>query len=217
MGVSSEKSTEEAGMFARVAAFESRDMSRVDELIRTVRERARSGQDLPDARRLLMLIDRPAGTALGITFFDTEEAIRQAEPAFERMGDEIPEELRGRRTSVDVYEVAIDELAEVAQAARLSSLEGPPERIDEGIRFVKDQILPDAGDITGWRGVIALIDRKTGRTKTITFWDSMDTLRASEARANQLRSQAAEAMGETITGVDRYEVAFSEALAGARA
>jgi hypothetical protein len=27
---------------------------------------------------------------------------------FERMGDEVPEELRGRRVGVDVYEVALE-------------------------------------------------------------------------------------------------------------
>jgi len=202
-------------MYARVAAFEGRDMSRADELIEIVRERARSGEDLPGAKRLLMLVDRQAGTALGITFFETEEAIRGAEPAFERMADEIPQEMRGRRTSVDVFEVAIEDVAEGAQAARLSSLAGPAEGIDEGIRFIKDQILPEANDLTGWRGIIALTDRATGRTKTITFWDSEESLLASEERANQLRSEAAEAMGESITGVDRYEVAVHEVLAAA--
>ncbi len=202
-------------MYARVAAFENRDMSLAEELIGTVRERARSGQDLPDAKRLLMLIDREAGTALGITFFESEDAIRRAEAGFERMADEIPEEMRGRRTSVDVYEVAIEDVAEGAKAARLSSLAGPPEGIDEGIRFIKEQIVPEANDLTGWRGIIALTDRTTGRTKTITFWDSEESLRASEERANQLRSQAADAMGETITGVERYEVAVHEVLAAA--
>ena len=202
-------------MYARVAAFENRDMSRIDEVIETVQERARSGRELPELRRLLMLVERRTGTALGLSFFESEEAIARAEPEFERMGDEIPEELRGRRTSVDVYEVAIEEVAEGARAARVSSLAGPPEGIDEGIRFIKEQILPEAGDLTGWRGVIALIDRTTGRTKTITLWDSGESLRASEERANQLRSEAAAAMGETITGVDRYEVAVHEVLAAA--
>ncbi len=200
-------------MYARVAAFENRDMSRIDELVEIVRERARSAKELPELRCLLMLVDRRGGTAVGISFFDTEEAIVRAEPEFERMGDEIPEELRGRRTSVDVYEVAIEDVAEGARAARLSSLAGPPEGIDEGIRFIKEQILPEAGDLTGWRGVIALADRTTGRTKTITLWDGEESLRASEERANELRSRAAEAMGESITGVDRYEVAVHEVLA----
>jgi hypothetical protein len=201
-------------MYARVAAFANPDMSLVDELIATVHERASSRRDLPDAKRFLMLVDREHGTSLGIAFFESEEAIRRAEPTFERMGDEIPEEKRGRRTSVDVYEVAFEDVADGAKAARVSSLEGPPERIDEGIRFIKEQILPEAGNITGWRGIVALADRKTGRTKTITFWDGPESLRASEERADRLRGQAAQAMGDTITGVDRYEVALHEVLAG---
>ena len=202
-------------MYARVAAFENRDMSLADELIGEVRERARSGQDLPDARRVLMLIDREAGTALGLTFFESEDAIRRAEAGFDRMADELPEEMRGRRTSVDVYEVAIEDVGEGARTARVSSLEGPPDKIDEGIRFIKEQILPEAHNLTGWKGVLALVDRAAGRTKTITLWDSDKSLRASEERANQLRSEAAEAMGETVTGVDRYEVAVHEVLAAA--
>ena len=200
-------------MYARVAGFENRDPSRVDELIATVKERAQEGQGFPDAKRALMLVDRTAGTALGITFFETEEAIAQAEPAFERLGDEIPEELRGTRTSLDTYEVVIEDVADGAHAARVSTLEGPADKIDEGISFLREQIIPAAGEIAGWRGITALADRGAGRTLTITFWDSQESLDASEERANQLRSDAAGALDETITGVARYEVAVSKVLA----
>jgi len=204
-------------MQARVAAFENRDMSRVDELIGIVRERARSGRDVPDAKRLLMLVDRENGTALGITFFEDEGAIRQAEPAFERMGDEIPEELRGRRTSVETYEVVLEDIAEGAHAARVTTLAGGVERSDEGIRLIQEQIVPKLHDISGSRGILGLVDRQTGRTTTITFWDTGDSLRASEERANQLRSEAAEALGDTIASIDRYEVGINEIVADARA
>src|SRR5436309_7840720 len=113
-GVFSRRSTEEAGMYARVAAFENSDMSRVDEIIGIVRERVRSGRDPIDAKRFLMLVDRQKGTALGISFFETEDAIRAAEPVFERMGDEIPEAERGRRTSVEIYEVILEDIADGA-------------------------------------------------------------------------------------------------------
>lgn len=196
-------------MHARVAAFEG-DTSRIDDLIGTIRERMSSGDDIPGAKRFLMLIDRGSGTSLGITFFESEEAIRAAAPIFERMGDEVPEELRGRRTSVEIYEVAIDDIADSARAARVSSLEGSPGGIDEGIAFIKDTILPEAADLTGWRGILTLADRNTGKAKTITFWDSPESLSASEARADELRAQAADAMGDTISGVERYEVALHE-------
>jgi len=196
-------------MYARVAAFEG-DMSQIDGLITTIQDRIRSGEELPGAKRFLMLLDREAGTSLGITFFEDEESIRAAEPTFERMGDEIPEDLRGRRTSVETYEVAIDDIADGARAARVSSLEGSPGGIEKGISFIKEQIIPDASDLTGWHGILTLADRESGRAKTITFWDGPESLRASEARADELRAQAADAMGDSITGVDRYEVALQE-------
>jgi hypothetical protein len=40
--------------------------------------------------------------------FDSREAIDAAEARFEQMGDEIPEEIRGRRVSVEVYQVVFD-------------------------------------------------------------------------------------------------------------
>jgi hypothetical protein len=45
---------------------------------------------------------------LFITFFDSREELEAAAERFEQMGDEIPEEVRGRRVGVDVYEVLFD-------------------------------------------------------------------------------------------------------------
>lgn len=199
-------------MYARVASFEQSDTSRVDELLATVSARAAAGQDIPDALRVLMLIDRAAGHMLGITLFETEEAVREAEPAFERMAAEIPEDLRGRRTSVEVYEAAIDDTAAGAHAARVSVLEGASDSIDEGIGFIRQHIVPAASDISGWRGIIGLVDRANGRSLTITFWDSDESLVASETWADQARSEAAAAMAENVTAVNRYEVALDRVL-----
>ena len=53
----------------------------------------------------MVLQDHASGRRLFVTFFDSREAVDAAQQRFEAMGDEIPEEIRGRRTSVDVYEV----------------------------------------------------------------------------------------------------------------
>jgi hypothetical protein len=200
-------------MYARVASFQHGDTNRVDELIATIEARAEAGQDLPDAKRVLMLTDRAEGRMLGISFFETEQAIRAAEPVFERMAQEIPENLRGQRTSVAVYEAAIDDVAGGAAAARVSVLEGAPEGIDAGLALIRDQVIPAASDVTGWRGIIALVDRTSGRSLTITFWDSEESLVASDAWADKARSEAASTMAEKIVSVERYEVALDRVLA----
>ena len=193
-------------MHARVAAFENRDMSRTDELIQLVRDRQASGTEIPDALGMYMLVDRAAGAMLGIGIFESEDAIRAAEPIFERMGDEVPEEIRGKRVSVDVFEIAIHEVAEGAMAARISTFAGDPAKVEEGLRHAVQDVLPDARGIDGWKGIVMMIDRLTGSEKTITLWESREALEASEAAADQLRARAADEAEQRIVSVERFEV-----------
>jgi hypothetical protein len=95
-------------MWARVASFEG---GNAEEMQRMSEERMASGEaNLPQGmQRALVLADAAANRRLFITFFDSREAIAAAEERFEAMGDEVPEEIRGRRTAVDVYEVVFDE------------------------------------------------------------------------------------------------------------
>jgi hypothetical protein len=204
-------------MYARVATFEDRDMSLADELTKKVRDDVQRDGSIPGANGVLMLVDREQGTALGITMFATEQELRDAEPAFEEMASKIPEEMRGHRVSVEVYEVLMLDGGTGAKAARLSTIEGPPEQIDPGTRQVIEDILPRLRNLDGFAGVISLADRTTGTTKLCTLWKTADALAKSEAAADTLRSEAAEAARGTIAGVDRYEVALAEKLAKVKA
>ena len=95
-------------MWARVAAFEGTDVEGA---------RAQAGRRPPDElipsglRGVLSLMDADGKRQLFITLFDSREEIEAAESLFERMGDEMPEELRGRRVSRDYYEVAASVVA----------------------------------------------------------------------------------------------------------
>jgi hypothetical protein len=203
-------------MYARVASFEGRDSSLTDQLIQRVRDQGPSS--VPDAKGFLGLFDRERGTSLGITFFDSKEEIRSSEQAFEDMAKDFPAEMRGRRASVDVHEVVIfDGDAEKAKAARVSSLEGSPSDIDKSASKVRDETLPKVRQLDGSVGVIGLADRASGRVTLITLWESSDALRQSEQQADRLREQAAKSGGQSIAGVDRYEVAVAQQLSGVHA
>lgn len=200
-------------MYARVAAFEGRDMSHAEELAAKVGEQARRRDAIPGAQGFLMLIDRDEGTALGITLFATEQELDDAEPAFEAMARTIPEEMRGRRISVDVYEVLMLEGGTGAKAARLSTIEGPPAQIDTGTRRMIEDVLPRLRRLDGFTGIMSLADRRSGTMKLATLWTSADALGASETAADTLRRESAEAAGGKVIAVDRYEVAVAERLA----
>ena len=94
--------------------------------------------------------------------------------------------------------------------ARVSILEGPPDKIDEGLHQVRERVVPQAKQLDGFKGMIALGDRQSGKLLGITFWESEEAMRASEEEGSRLRSETAEASEEEITGVERYEVGFFE-------
>ncbi|HKY25525.1 MAG TPA: hypothetical protein VJM07_10225 [Gaiella sp.] len=91
-------------MFARVASFEGGDAEKLRQMNE---ERMAAGtMELPAGLKSAMVLqDSASGRRLFVTFFDSQEEIAAAEQRFEAMGDDIPEDIRGRRTSVDVYEV----------------------------------------------------------------------------------------------------------------
>jgi heme-degrading monooxygenase HmoA len=71
-------------------------------------------------------------------------------------------------------------------------------------------VLPQLQQQDGFKGMTALADHQTGKTLSITFWESEEALRANEEAADRLREDSAEAMSDTIAGVERYEVGFME-------
>ena len=92
-------------MYARIATFEG---GNVDELRRMGEERMAAGDSgMPEGVSRAMMLE--GDKRLFVTFFDSREAMQSAEQRFDSMGDEIPEDVRGRRVSVDSYEVVMDE------------------------------------------------------------------------------------------------------------
>jgi len=88
-------------MYARIASFEGGDMERMREMSESSGE-----METPEGMKGgMVLADKGTGRSMFIAYFDSAEQIDAAKEKFEQMGDEIPEDVRGRRTSVDVYEV----------------------------------------------------------------------------------------------------------------
>jgi len=94
--------------------------------------------------------------------------------------------------------------------ARVSTLEGPPELMDESLRLAREVVLPQGRLMEGFKGMIALGDRHSGKTLGITFWESEEAMRTSEEAAKRLREESAQAGGDTIASVEKYEVGFFE-------
>ena len=94
--------------------------------------------------------------------------------------------------------------------ARVTTLQASPDQVDAATRSTREEVLPAARQLEGFRGLITLTDRSTGKAMAVTLWETEDAMKASEEAANRLRSQAASAMQGQVIGVERYEVTVLE-------
>jgi hypothetical protein len=90
--------------------------------------------------------------------------------------------------------------------ARVTRFKSEPARIDEGIRNIKENVIPNAKKLSGFKGGYWLVDRKTGVGFGVTLFESEAALQSSEEAAKKIREQAASTGATQITGVERYEV-----------
>ena len=75
--------------------------------------------------------------------------------------------------------------------ARVTTFPGlAPERIKATLEEFKQTHLPQLEQQPGYRGVWAGVDYTGGRAIAITYWDSLDSLHASDAIAAEMRAAA---------------------------
>lgn len=95
-------------MYARIATFEG-DPANIDEAISRVRSDVEGGSPPPgleNAKGMMMLINRESGKGMGVTLFETEDDLKRGDEALNQMSPGGG----GRRTSVEVYEVAVQRM-----------------------------------------------------------------------------------------------------------
>jgi hypothetical protein len=91
-------------MYARIATFEG-DPAKADDAISMVRGQVESNETPLglEGAKMLMLINRETGKGLGVTLFESEEAMQRGDEALNAMNPGGTE----RRTSVEFYELPV--------------------------------------------------------------------------------------------------------------
>jgi hypothetical protein len=95
-------------VYARVATFQG-DPASVDKAISQVRGEVESGNVPPglEGAKMLMLVNRESGKGIGVTLFESEEAMRRGDDALNAMNPGAGEQ----RTSVEFFEVPVQTLS----------------------------------------------------------------------------------------------------------
>ncbi|MDQ3954378.1 MAG: hypothetical protein M3285_02365 [Actinomycetota bacterium] len=79
--------------------------------------------------------------------------------------------------------------------ARHVTVSGSADKIDEGIRSVREEVLPVLQGCNGFRGQLLLVDRDKGEAIGISLWDTKEDRDASEEKVRQSRQSTADKAG----------------------
>ncbi len=91
---------------------------------------------------------------------------------------------------------------------RISTVTGAS-HIDEGVEFLREEVVPQLQQQKGFRGLSASGDRTAGVVTVLSVWETEEDLAASESAADKARGNAVEVMGGKAS-VERYEQAVWE-------
>ncbi|MGY1643532.1 hypothetical protein ACI782_20700 [Geodermatophilus sp. SYSU D00703] len=90
--------------------------------------------------------------------------------------------------------------------ARTTTIRGNPQAVDNGVVYLRSEVMPVLDRIDGCVGLSMLADRDSGRCIVSTAWESEAALHASEDRLRPLRIHLAELLGGSM-GVHRWAIA----------
>ena len=90
--------------------------------------------------------------------------------------------------------------------ARSTTIQAQTSSIDDGIAYMRDDLMPELENIDGYVGISLLVDRESGRCIITAAYESEDAMRAAADKAKQLRAQATERFGGEVQKIEEWEI-----------
>jgi hypothetical protein len=92
--------------------------------------------------------------------------------------------------------------------ARSTTMMAQPDRIDDGIRKVNDELMSMVTDIDGCMGLSLLVDRSTGRCIATSSWETEQAMRASNEQLVPIRQRLFETFDGDGIEIQEWEIAI---------
>jgi heme-degrading monooxygenase HmoA len=93
---------------------------------------------------------------------------------------------------------------------RITTIEGDPGRVDDAIQRARDEVLPLLRDLDGYKGFTVMVDRSSGKMVGASWFESEETLAASDRAVAASRDNVAQAGGAAGPKVEFFEVVIDD-------
>src|SRR5262245_10725533 len=95
---------------------------------------------------------------------------------------------------------------------RATTINADPARIDEGVAFVRDSVMPAVATLPGSLGLSLLVDRSTGTTTVTTAWETEQARADADAVLTPLRAKGTRILGAGTPVTELFELAVIDRL-----
>jgi hypothetical protein len=90
---------------------------------------------------------------------------------------------------------------------RVTSTRADPARLEDGIAYIRDEVLPKTRLMKGSLGSVVGVDRSSGRGSLMSCWTDRESLDATHQAVVGMRSAAARRLDGSDTTVETFEIA----------
>ena len=199
-------------MHARSTSIKG-DPAKIDAGITYVRDEVLpAAQQIEGPVGLSMLADRENGRCIVSEAWSDEHAMRATAAEDRTIQHRLLHTLGGQHADVQEWEIAIlhrDRPAGDGAGAQVSWARITPAHIDDLLIAYRSNLMPRLQELLGFCSLSLVVDRRLGRTVSVTSFESRDAASLVRKHARFLREQFAQAMGAKIVDVAEMDLALA--------
>ena len=199
-------------MFVR-AVYATGDPANLDTAVEGLNT---EGRDLvarqPGFRGFGIFVDRDLGKLLASSWWETEEARRNSEEALRERRAALLERFAATTTTENFEAVVVHQVRQPKAGAglRITRVEFDPSDADLFAETFRATVIPKLETLPGLARASLLLDQARGRGLVATVFTDRESLATSRAGQAAARHEGAAKAHVTVTGLEEFEVVFSD-------
>jgi len=161
---------------------------------------------------LSMLADRETGRCIASTAWKSDEAMRATEHKLRASRSSFALAVGGDHPTVQAWEIALvhrEHPAGDGAGAQVAWSRIQPNHIDALVDAYRENLMPKLSGLPGFCSLSFMVDRRNGRTVSVTCFEDAAALHRVRKEARSMRQQFAQAMGAHIVDVAEMELALA--------
>src|ERR671917_19666 len=156
--------------------------------------------------------DIDGGRCIVATAWRDEQAMRATAAEDRTVQHRLVHTLGGAHADVQEWDIAVlhrDRPAGDGAGAQVTWARVAPKHLDDLLEAYRSNLLPRLQELPGFCSVSMLVDRRLGRTVSVTSFENRDAAGLVRKHARTLREQFAQAMGAKIVDVAEMDLVLA--------